>query len=127
MKDYFELQLVMTNRKIKETGVNPFIGYLLGLIAFILLSEYIFHKTEFAKYLVILVCLSFQFRLSEKRRVDFLLSTFGDKSKNRIRVLENLIVCIPFISILAYKTFFLKPLYWFYVRLPLRYSFFALV
>ena len=66
MKDYFELQLVMTNRKIKEAGVNPFIGYLLGLIAFILLSEYIFHKTEFAKYLVILVCLSFQFRLSEK-------------------------------------------------------------
>ena len=106
MKDYFELQLVMTNRKIKEAGVNPFIGYLLGLIAFILLSEYIFHKTEFAKYLVILVCLSFQFRLSEKSRVDFLLSTFGDKSKNRIRVLENLIVCIPFISILAYKTLF---------------------
>ena len=110
MKDYFELQLVMTNRKIKETGVNPFIGYLLGLIAFILLSEYIFHKTEFAKYLVILVCLSFQFRLSEKRRVDFLLSTFGDKSKNRIRVLENLIVCIPFISILAYKTLFFEAI-----------------
>ena len=45
MKDYFELQLVMTNRKIKETGVNPFIGYLL-VIVFILLSEHIFHKTE---------------------------------------------------------------------------------
>ena len=110
MKDYFKLQLVMTNRKIKEAGVNPFIGYLLGLIAFILLSEYIFHKTEFAKYLVILVCLSFQFRLSEKRRVDFLLSTFGDKSKNIIRVLENLIVCIPFISILAYKNFFFEAI-----------------
>ncbi len=108
MKDYFDLQLVMTNRKIKETGINPVLGYLLGLIAFVLLSEYIFHKTEFAKYLVFLACLSFQFKLSEKGRTDFLLSTFGDKSKNKIRVLENLIICIPFISILAYKNLFFE-------------------
>ena len=100
MKEYFDLQLVMTNRKIKEAGVNPVLGYLLGLIVFGLFSEYIFHKTEFAKYLVILVCFSFQFKLSENSRTDFLLSTFGDNSKNKIRVLENLIVCIPFVSFL---------------------------
>ena len=99
MKDYFNLQYVMTNRKIKEAGLNPLLGYLFALTAFILLSEYIFHKTEFAKYLVILACLSLQFKLSEKNRTDFLLSTFGDKSKMRIRVIENFIVCIPFVSI----------------------------
>jgi hypothetical protein len=108
MKDYFDLQLVMTNRKIKEVGINPVLGYLLGLIIFVLLSEYIFHKTGFAKYLVILACLSFQFKLSDNSRTDFLLSTFGDKSKNKIRVLENLIVCIPFVSILAYKNLFFE-------------------
>ena len=48
MKDYFDLQLVMTNPKIKEAGINPVLSYLLGLIVFVLLSEYIFHKTEFA-------------------------------------------------------------------------------
>ena len=110
MKDYFDLQLVMTNRKIKEAGFNPVLGYLLGLIVFFLLSEYIFHKTEFAKYLVILVCFSFQLKLSENRRTDFLISTFGDKSKNKIRVLENLIVCIPFVSILTYKILFLEAI-----------------
>lgn len=110
MKDYFDMQLVMTNRKIKEAGINPFLGYLLGLIVFVLFSEYIFHKTEFAKYLVILVCFSFQFKLSENSRTDFLLSTFGDKSKNKIRVLENLIVCIPFVSILTYKFLFLEAI-----------------
>ena len=110
MKDYFDMQLVMTNRKIKEAGINPFLGYLLGLIIFVLFSEYIFHKTEFAKYLVILVCFSFQFKLSENSRTDFLLSTFGDKSKNKIRVLENLIVCIPFVSILTYKFLFLEAI-----------------
>ena len=108
MKDYFELQLVMTNRKIKEAGFNPVLGYLLSLILFVLLSQYIFHKTEFAKYLVILVCFSFQFKLSENSRTDFLMSTFGDKLKNKIRVLENLIVCIPFVSILIHKNLFLE-------------------
>jgi len=108
MKDYFVLQLVMNNRKTKEAGFNPVLGCILGLIVFVLLSEYIFYKTEFAKYLVILVCFSFQFKLSENRRTDFLLSTFGDKSKNKIRVLENLIVCIPFFSTLIYKNLFLE-------------------
>lgn len=106
MRDYFELQIVMTNRKIKEAGVNPALGYLLGLIAIVLLSEYIFYKTEFAKYLVILACLSFQFRLSEKDRTDFLLSTYGDKLKNIIRVLENLIISTSFVFILVYKSLF---------------------
>jgi hypothetical protein len=87
MKDYFNLLLVLTNRKIREAGLHPVLGYLLGFAAFILLSEYIFYKTEFAKYLVILVCLSFQFKLSEKNRTEFLLSTFGDKAKNKIRIL----------------------------------------
>jgi len=106
MKDYFELQYVLSNRKIKEAGLNPLLGYIFGLTAFVLLSEYIFYKTEFAKYLVILACLSFQFRLSEKDRTDFLLSTYGDKLKNKIRVLENLIISTPFVFILVCKSLF---------------------
>jgi hypothetical protein len=66
MKDYFDLQIVMTNPKIKEAGINPILSYLLVLIVFVLLSEYIFHKTEFAKYLVFFSCISFQFKLPEK-------------------------------------------------------------
>ena len=108
MKDYLDLQLVMTNRKIKEAGINPVLGYLLGLIVFGLLSEYIFYKTAFAKYLFILACFSFQFKLSENSRTDFLLSTFGDRSKHKIRILENLIVCFPFVSILTYKNLFFE-------------------
>lgn len=98
----------MTNRKMKEAGINPVLGYLLGLAAFLLLSEFIFHKTEFAKYLVILTCLSLQFKLSERNRTDFLLSTFGDKTEKKIRVLENLLICIPFVSFLLYKMFLVE-------------------
>lgn len=108
MKDYFYLQFVMNNRKIREVGVHPGLGYLLGVVAFILLSEYIFQQTVFARYLAILTCLSLQFKLSEKNRADFLLSTFGGKTKQNIRIMENIIVCIPFVSILIYKGFFLN-------------------
>lgn len=98
----------MTNRKIKEAGLNPLFGYLLGITAFVLLSEYIFYKTEFAGYLVILTCLSVQFKLSEKNRTDFLVSTFGDKTKTIIRIMENCIVGLPFVLILVYKSLFLE-------------------
>lgn len=108
MKNYFSLQLVMNNRKIKEAGINPFLGYLLVLLAFILLSEYIYQKTDFAKYLVILICFGLQFKLSEKDRTDFIISTFGDKTKKKIRILENLFVCVPFVSILIYKYNFIE-------------------
>lgn len=108
MKGYFELQYVLTNRKIKEAGLNPLLGYVLGLTAFVLLSEYIFHMTEFAKYLLILTCLSILLKLSAKNRTDFLLSTFGQNSKIKIRVIENLILCIPFVSILSYKELFFE-------------------
>jgi hypothetical protein len=103
MKDYFYLQFVMTNRKIKEVGINPLLGYMLSLVAFILLSEYIFQKSEFAKYLVALICISLVFKLSDSHRTDFLHTVFGDSLKKKIRILENLIVSIPFVAVLLYK------------------------
>jgi hypothetical protein len=37
-----------------------------------------------------------------------LLSTFGDKIKIQIRILENTILCLPFVLLLLYKSFFLE-------------------
>jgi TRAP-type mannitol/chloroaromatic compound transport system permease small subunit len=108
MKDYFYLQYIMTNRKMKEAGLPPLLGYLFVLIAFVLLSAYVFQKTDFAKYLVILISLSSIFKLSENTRADFLLSTFGDKIKMQIRILENTILCLPFVLLLLYKSCFLE-------------------
>lgn len=110
MKYYFNLLLVMTNRKIREAGLNPVLGYLFGLTAGILLTEYVFQKTAFAKYLVILIGLSFQFKLSEKNRTDFLLLTFGDKTTTTIRICENLIMGVPFVSMLIYKRFIFEAI-----------------
>lgn len=49
MIDYFYLQYLMNNRKLKEAGMHPLLRYLLGIVAFILLSEYLFQKTAFAE------------------------------------------------------------------------------
>jgi hypothetical protein len=111
MKDYFYLQFVMTNRKLKEIGINPLLGYLLCIVAFVLISEYIFQKTEFAKYLVILTCISLLFKLSEKNRTDFLLSTFGDKRQKKTRIFENIILSIPFVTILMIKNAYLESIF----------------
>ncbi len=105
MKDYFKLQFVMTNRRIQEAGIHPLLGYLLGFTALVLLSEYIFYKTAFAHYLVILTGLGLQIHLSEKNRTDFLLATFGDRKKRSIRVIENGILCLPFVALLLCKSF----------------------
>lgn len=107
MKEYFHLQYEMLNRKMQEAGVHPLLGYLLGGGAFVLLSEYAFHKTDFARYLMVLSCFALQYRLSGKNRTDFLLSIFG-KKKNWIRISENLIVSIPFVIELCLKDSFLE-------------------
>jgi len=108
MKHYFHLQLQITNRKIKETGINPILAYLLGLGAFILITAYLFQKTEFAKYIVVLTCLGLLSKLSEKNRTDFLMATFGDRLKNKIRILENGMVSIPFVGVLLYQNAWLE-------------------
>jgi hypothetical protein len=103
MKEYFRLQFVMLNRRLADAGISPLLGYLLGFAAFVLLAEYSFHKTAYAKYLLVLLCVGQQFRLSEKNRTEFLRSTFGDKTKVKIRTIENLIVCILFVAVLLPK------------------------
>jgi hypothetical protein len=106
MKEYFHLQYLRTNRTLRDAGLHPLLAYMVGLVAFVLISEYVFQKTEFAKYLVVLTCLSLLIKGSEKRRTDFLRSVFGDRIKRNIRILENLIVSLPFGAFLFYKNAF---------------------
>jgi len=102
MKEYFLLQFKMTNRKLSDAGINPTIAYVIGIVAFIFLSEYLFQKTEFAKYLVLLVALSFLLKGAEKNRTEFIIISYGSFKKNIIRGFENLLISIPFILLLLY-------------------------
>lgn len=107
MKEYFKLQYKLLNRIIRDAGLDPVMGYILGAIAFAGGSLYLFSKTTYATAVFILLALSLQSRLSEIRRNDFLKLCFGDKQRKAIRVTENLVLSIPFLFFLVYKQFFL--------------------
>lgn len=103
MKAYFALQYKMTNRKLRAAGVHPLLAYTLGVLVFVVLALYLFQKTSFAKYLFVLGYLSIVFPLTAKDRSDFLHTVFGDQENRRIRVLENGILSLPFVVVLAIK------------------------
>jgi hypothetical protein len=84
----FQVTMAMTNRQMKEEGLEPIFGYILGLTVLLLLSAYGFQKTAYAKYLVILSCLIFQLKLSATNRTEFLRLTFGDKVKKHCGLLK---------------------------------------
>ena len=103
MRYYFTLQYRILNRRLTELGVNPILGYLLGVLAFVGLSWYLFVKTSYAGYLYALIALSSLSRLSERERNDFLQATFSGAIYRRIRGLENGLLVLPFALYLCYE------------------------
>lgn len=103
MKAYLQLQFKMINRKFKELGLEPIFAYFLLLGTFIGFSLFIFERTELAKYMYLLLALFFTGKLSEIKRNDFLKLTFGDKKMKSIRIVENLLISLPFVIFLMYR------------------------
>lgn len=98
----------MTNRRFKDTGLKPLLAYFILTIGFVGLSIYLFHKTEFAKYVYLLFALTLIGKLSETRRTEFLKICFGDRQLKKIRITENLICSLPFFVFLLYKHLFVS-------------------
>ncbi len=103
MKKYFQLHFKLINRRLIDFGLPLIVGYILLLLVFYFGSEYLFSKTEFAKYIYGFVALGFVSRLSEAKRNDFIKSIFGTSAFLKIRMLENLIYAFPFALFLIYK------------------------
>ena len=108
MKFYFSLQFKMLNRQLSDFGILPIIGYFLSLIAFIGLSYLLFYATEFASYIYILIAFGFISKLSDPHRNSFLKNCFSKKKYFQIRLLENLIIGIPFILFMFFRTQYLS-------------------
>jgi hypothetical protein len=107
MKEYFLLQFKMLNRKMIDFGLPLLIGYTLLPFVFVLLSNYLFEKTEFANYAYVLFAISFISKLSEPKRNDFLKSIFNKYNYKKLRILENIIYCLPFTLFLIYQKQFI--------------------
>lgn len=100
----------MLNRKMIDFGLPILIGYTFLPLIFILGSNYLFTKTAFANYLFGLLALTVVSKLSEPNRNNFLKSIFSKKKYRILRILENIIYCMPFTLFLIYKKQFIFSL-----------------
>ena len=80
------------------------------LAMFALLSVFLFHKTDFARWFYLLIATSFFLRLGDKRRRDQLELIYDKNRLLKIRLIENAIVTIPFLLYLLYAQQFLAIL-----------------
>jgi hypothetical protein len=104
MKEYFTLQFKMLNRQLTEWGIEPIIGYSVGIIVFVGLSIRLFERTQYAECLCVFLALSLVVKLSELSRNEFLKLCYPKKEYKKLRIIENLIVATPIIIVLLFQS-----------------------
>lgn len=93
----------MLNRQLTEWGIEPVVGYLVGIFAFIGISVQLFEKTQFAEYIYIVLALSLVIKLNVIDRNDFLKLCYSNTQFIGIRIVENLIISIAFVAFLVFQ------------------------
>ena len=107
LKPYFQLQLTRLHRWMKEAGMPVWLGYVLGILFFIVGSIYLFSKTEWAAYVYSLLAVQVCLPLAETNRSTFLKLHYEEGDFVRLRRLENSFVVLPFVLFLIIKGAFL--------------------
>ena len=110
MKYYFELQFLRLRRKVSEWGFNIYVGAGIVLAIFIILSGFLFYKTDYAAWIYVSIAVYYLVQLGKKSRVDYLKSIFKRRDILRIRMIENLIIQLPFLLFLIYQKHFIFSL-----------------
>lgn len=104
MSYYFSLQFKRLNRFLIEFGVAPLIAYPLFVILFIFISLFIFVKASvYASWVYTALCIIIIESVGQQDRTQLLQSLFNRSHYFKIRLIENALVAIPFISFLLYK------------------------
>jgi len=93
---------------MKSYGLHPLLAYPLLFIVFVGLSFLLFYpQITWLQYVYLFIPFYFSLNLAEPGRNDFLKICFPDKTYKIVRIVENLIVALPFIAFLVYKRLFL--------------------
>ena len=102
----------MFNRHLNDFGVPPLFAYPILLTLFVLSSNFIFYTLEdYAAYGYLLLFISVLIKLSEKKRNDFLKLNFTKKLYNKLRIIENLVISIPFVLYFIYQSEYIFLVY----------------
>lgn len=104
---YFKLQYKRINRHLVDLGFNLIIGYAIAAFVFIIASVQLFEKIGLAQYCYAAIAIFAAYLLSNSSRVEYLKTLFPTKLFLKIRLLENLIVSLPFVGFLLYQQFYI--------------------
>lgn len=107
---YFELQLSMLNRRFKDLGFQPVVGFLILLVLFLVLSISLFNSTEYAQYLFIAIGLAPTIQSSDYKRIEFIKSIFPKQLFVKVRIIESIITSLPFALFLTFRQFYLSAI-----------------
>ncbi|HNX01896.1 MAG TPA: hypothetical protein PLE74_13265 [Candidatus Cloacimonadota bacterium] len=102
LKFYFSLQARRIHRSIVNLGVHPVLSYLFIIVAFYSVSYIFSFKQVYYPYSYILIALFAVSRSSAPEHNDFLKLTYPKKTYSLIRMIENIVVAIPFMVYLCY-------------------------
>ncbi|RUM92403.1 MAG: hypothetical protein DSZ28_09685 [Thiothrix sp.] len=117
MKYYFKLQYQILNRMLSEShilsdiGVNPSIAFIAAIITFAFLSVKLFNETAYAEYIYSFTAAYYIYIINEINRNDFLRQCFSAKVYYKVKVLENIIISLPFLLCLIYERAFSSAFY----------------
>lgn len=107
MENYFKLQLKRSNRMLSDFGLNPWLSYVIGSVAFVVISKLLFIKYDWFRYAYPFVALFFVVSIGSRQRNDFLKSSFIQKKYRQIRLLENAMLALPFMCFQFFEYEFL--------------------
>ncbi|MGZ3874541.1 MAG: hypothetical protein ACXVJD_16590 [Mucilaginibacter sp.] len=106
MTVYFRLQCKRVIRILTEFGINPYLGITLCVALFIWLSNFLFNRVAYLQYVYAAVALLTVLQLGEAKRNEFLNSIYAKNRYRKLRLLENLVLGLPFICFLIARSFY---------------------
>ncbi len=110
MQEHFQLQYQLLNRHLREFGITPWLAYGLMAILFIGISELFFRRMTLPEYIYPLIGLSFFSILQNAERSEFFKRIYLPQKYQRIRVVEYILLALPFAIFLLYKGAFLSSI-----------------
>lgn len=90
---------------LTEFGLNPYLGIIVCTAVFILLSNFLFNRIAYVQYVYAAVALLAVLQLGEAKRNEFVKSIYTKNRYRKLRLLENLVLGLPFICFLIARNF----------------------
>ena len=106
IKLYFRLQFILLKRKLKKaTDINPVIIFIVLTVAFYYFSVLIFKKLIFNYALLLYFAFALWALIKNQKlsKINFLKINLIGKDYLQINLIENILICIPFVTYLFYS------------------------